>query len=413
MCSIYGAVFRPENDTALDGLDMVRKRANDRGRDGGRWEMYPLSDGRVAVLGNWRATPTPEIEKGRLQPYGGVVHNGTIANDHVLGRRDGEIDSEVLPRVLDRSNLDRFVESLGRVQGSYAIGCVTTSTVFLACNYRPLHYVLNESGSMYFASLEHHLIDVAPIGTRPRNLLPYTAMDITTFETVPLPRRSAYKAIVIASAGLDSTTVARKLLHDGYDVCLLHFTYGCQAQGREKDLIPKIAEAMGCDYVFIDLPYGEMKASSPLLQSDGDIAEGVTGSEFAHEWVPARNLAMFGLAVAYAEAHDYHYIALGNNLEEAGAYPDNEEQMFRLLDRVCDYAVAADYELRVLQPCGHLMKHEIVKLGHDLGTPYELTWSCYRNGEHHCGECGPCFMRKKAFERNGLVDPVFQRQETA
>lgn len=57
-------------------------------------------------------------------------------------------------------------------------------------------------------------------------------------------------------------------------------------------------------------------------------------------------------------------------------------------------------------PVGNLMKHEIVKFGRKYNAPFELTWSCYRNGDKACGHCGPCFMRQTAFQRNGLVDPV-------
>ena len=28
------------------------------------------------------------------------------------------------------------------------------------------------------------------------------------------------------------------------------------------------------------------------------------------------------------------------------------------------------------------------------------------SGEVHCGKCGPCFMRKTAYNINGLADPL-------
>ena len=74
MCSIFGAVGLSVNRGILERLSV---QAGDRGRDGGRLQSF--WDGRV-WLGNWRATPTTEVEHGLLQPYGGVVHNGTIAN---------------------------------------------------------------------------------------------------------------------------------------------------------------------------------------------------------------------------------------------------------------------------------------------------------------------------------------------
>lgn len=57
-------------------------------------------------------------------------------------------------------------------------------------------------------------------------------------------------------------------------------------------------------------------------------------------------------------------------------------------------------------PVGNLVKHEIVKMGLQIGAPLHLTWSCYEGGDKHCGKCGPCYMRKTAFEINGVKDPV-------
>lgn len=144
------------------------------------------------------------------------------------------------------------------------------------------------------------------------------------------------------------------------------------------------------------------------MSSAGPVAGAVAGAEWAHEWVPARNLLMLSWAAAFAEANDYHHIALGNNLEEAGAYPDNEEELTTLFGDLLPNAVQNGYGLNVLSPVGNLMKHEIVRVGLEIGAPYHLTWSCYLDGERHCGHCGPCFMRRTAFERNGARDPVFQ-----
>ena len=79
-----------------------------------------------------------------------------------------------------------------------------------------------------------------------------------------------------------------------------------------------------------------------------------------------------------------------------------------MFSAVLDYAVADGRRVRIVTPVGNLMKHEIVALGHRLGVPYELTWSCYRGGEEHCGKCGPCFMRYTAFQRNNLQDPAIR-----
>jgi len=114
----------------------------------------------------------------------------------------------------------------------------------------------------------------------------------------------------------------------------------------------------------------------------------------------------YSVAIAIAEAYDFDAVASGVNLEESGAYPDNEMEFVRLLSKVAPYAVRPNKKVELLMPVGNLVKHEIVRLGVEIGAPLHLTWSCYEGGEKHCGKCGPCYMRKWAFKINGLKDPV-------
>jgi 7-cyano-7-deazaguanine synthase len=414
MCSIFGGIglkqhFNPEVVAKL------REAAKDRGRDGGRMETYegffPGGDSPIsAALGNWRATPTPELAQGRLQPYDGMVHNGTIANDAELGKRDGEIDSEVLARHIDRRNVVSLTISLSRVKGSYALAAWTGDTILLATNYKPLYYA-EIDGAFYFSSMARHFDHVLARGRAPVAVPAYSALDLLTGCGATIGRTWSNKALAICSAGLDSVVAATKLVREGYDVTLLHFLYGCHAQGEEVSRIPAIAKALGCGFLYVPVDYRFAKEASTLLRDGAPIADKIAGAEYAHEWVPARNLMFLALASAVAEAKDFHTLAIGINLEEAGAFPDNEEEFTIRFNELLPLAVQNGYALDLVTPVGNLMKHEIVKLGVELGAPLELTWSCYRAGKQHCGECGPCFMRREAFKRNGLVDPVFAAAE--
>ena len=53
-------------------------------------------------------------------------------------------------------------------------------------------------------------------------------------------------------------------------------------------------------------------------------------------------------------------------------------------------------------------KADIVRKGLELEVPYELTWSCYEGGEKPCGVCGTCIDRIRAFNLNGVTDPLMQ-----
>ena len=54
-------------------------------------------------------------------------------------------------------------------------------------------------------------------------------------------------------------------------------------------------------------------------------------------------------------------------------------------------------------------KADIVATGLRLGVPYEMTWSCYNGGDIPCGKCGTCIDRIKAFEANGIGDPIYDK----
>lgn len=456
MCAIIGALVscRTDDDVRLATklLNYICQASFERGRDGRGCvianddeyvvqkttrrieEGQPFGLGTVfrinkngTFLANLRAEPTTEFVKNKnkedQQPYrsGGwyVVHNGTIANDKEL-RSYGiptSIDSAAIPETLlwnCARDFGAFVDVVKMLKGSYAILAhhnESPDRIFVAANYRPIWYA-NTSVGVFFASSRAYFPPGIPVEMVP----PYSACEFSLGPeegVVSIRHHSLYKplqaprALVVCSGGLDSVVAATQAQRGlGYDITLLHFTYGCRAETRETIAVQEVAKALGVGVLIKELPiWGE--GDSPLLDSNSTIAGGELGAEFAHEWVPARNLVMLSVATAMAEAGGYDTIVLGNNLEEAGAYPDNEPEFINRFNAMLPFAVGDGKQVKVIMPVGNLMKHEIVKLGLELDAPMHLTWSCYRGGHKHCGTCGPCFMRKTAFEINGAVDPVF------
>lgn len=394
------------------------------------------------LLGNARACPTTEYKDemhvSMLQPYTcgdwTIVHNGTIANDKELGvKTTSGIDSEVIAQLLNLNptripeysseqtyEMDiaylagqQFQSVVNKLKGSFAILAINKkipNVVYVANNYKPLYITKTEQG-VFISSCESAYNDSTM-------LTPYRVGAIkiyadATYEWLfsqdMLQSKPPFqtKALMICSAGLDSTVAAQELINRGYQVTLMHFNYNCRATNKESEAIERIADAMDVTVVFKDMSIYSA-AAGPLLNRSSSISDGESGAEFANEWVPARNLVMLSLAVAHAEEYGFDIIGLGNNLEESGAYPDNEPAFIDMFNKMLPFAVADGKRIRVVSPVGNLMKHEIVALGLQNGAPMELTWSCYSNDETHCGACGPCYMRKKAFEINGKTDPVFK-----
>lgn len=448
MCSIVGAILSDASGSTPREANVVLKyiwaMSRRRGRDGNGY-IVATSGSRIefrsaasynpenpipqiaslaptVIIGNLRAEPTTEFVQDKSnqdqQPYGfnddwSIVHNGTISNDKSLrtGRLKTPIDSAAIAEILHGAEptFDNFVRAVERLRGSYAILAAHATRpefLFVAANYRPVWYAAGPGG-LYFASSRHFF----PPSMVPQMAEPYTASIFTangklttTSLRSPLPARS--RALVVCSGGLDSTvcaTYAQKVL--GYEIHLLHFLYGSRAEGPEVKAVQSIANELGAELTLFPLKvYSE--GDSPLLDPCSKIAGGEEGAEFAHEWVPARNLLLLSMATAFAEAQGIGIIVLGNNLEEAGAYPDNEPEFIDRFNDLLPFAVGDGKRMQVIMPVGNMMKYEIVAMGHEIGAPLHATWSCYRAGEKHCGTCGPCYMRRKAFEINSIPEVI-------
>lgn len=402
----------------------------------------PIIDNIKVCLNNNRAEPTTEFVLNKrvqdVQPYISedgntiIVHNGTIANDKEIfiqlkGNVHTKIDSAVIPQYLseywDGVDIKALADILMNVFiGSYALAIWdkrNPDVVHFATNYKPLYLCYNKKDEiMYFSSFPEY-IDVDWRNPFSENVmtevLPYSMISVGLVDK-SFTKTSLYKidyvnhkkkALVIASSGLDSTVCISWAKEQGYDVSLLHFNYHCRAEDKEREAIKNIAEYFNAELTTIptDIFKNAIK-NSRLTDENATISDGSAGAELAIEWVPARNLIFMSIAAGFAEAYGFDYIILGGNLEEAGAYADNEAIFQRKFGELLPNALNLQKKVEVLTPVGNLMKREIVALGLKLNSPLDLTWSCYEAGELHCGVCGPCSMRKTAFRMLGEEEVI-------
>ncbi|MGH3869136.1 MAG: 7-cyano-7-deazaguanine synthase QueC [Pseudonocardiaceae bacterium] len=216
-------------------------------------------------------------------------------------------------------------------------------------------------------------------------------------------------AVVIASGGLDSTTVAYQLVAKGSCVSLLSFDYG-QRHRKELDFAKRIAELLGSTHDVVDLSgLGPLLGGSALTDSALSVPDGhYTDSSMRATVVPNRNMIMLSIAVGAAVAAGADAVAFGAHAGDHPIYPDCRPQFFDLLGQT---ALAANEGFladgfQLLAPFLRASKADIVRSAAELGVPVELTWSCYKGGEIHCGTCGTCTERIEAFALAGTPDPT-------
>lgn len=228
------------------------------------------------------------------------------------------------------------------------------------------------------------------------------------------------KALVLFSGGVDSTT-ALALAVSRYgkeNVIALSVSYG-QKHTKEIECARKIAAYYGVEQLYLDLAKIFQYSNCSLLQqSTEDIPEEsyaeqiekTGGTAPVSTYVPFRNGLFLASAASIALSRECEVIFYGAHADDAAgcAYPDCSG-VFN------DAMNAAIYEgsgrqLHIEAPFVSWSKAQVVKLGLELGVPYELTWSCYAGGEVPCGKCGTCIDRARAFEENGVKDPLFNAQ---
>lgn len=401
---------------------------------------FDVMEDDILLLNNNRAEPTTEFIKEKkvsdVQPMSSkhcwVAHNGIIANDEELRKKynivtDTTIDSSVIPYMFDHIGREDYEEAIRVLQeeliGSYAMSVYNkkTNTLYLATNYKPLTIAFDDANeSLYFTSLESFISNANDYNTvfnhvKYKEVKPYTLLvihldtkEIKSFDLYKKKNTDKKKAVILASSGLDSTVCATWAKKQNYDITLLHFDYQCRATEKERKHIEMIAEHLDAPLVTIKTDFiKNVIGGSRLTNADADIIQDDDkGAELAYEWVPARNLMFFSIAAGYAEAHGIDYLILGGNLEESGAYSDNELIFQNKFNDILPFSLDLQHKVEVLTPVADLMKKDIVKLGLELDAPLHLTWSCYENGEKHCGRCGPCYMRRVGFYINGAEEVI-------
>ena len=130
------------------------------------------------------------------------------------------------------------------------------------------------------------------------------------------------------------------------------------------------------------------------------------GDKPVSTYVPFRNGLFLSTAASIAISKECDIIYYGAHADDAAgfAYPDCSP----VFNNAMNEAIweGSGHQLKIEAPFVNISKSQIIKRGLELKVPYELTWSCYEGGEHPCGKCGTCIDRQKAFEANGLKDPV-------
>lgn len=217
------------------------------------------------------------------------------------------------------------------------------------------------------------------------------------------------KTIAIVSGGMDSVTLAHMLASRGHELTLLSFNYG-QRHKKELKFAKMCAARIGAQFHLIDLSsVGGLLSGSALTDPSVEVPEGHYASPTMRSTVVAnRNAIMLNVAAGVAVAQGAQLVATGVHAGDHAVYPDCRPEFIEAANRSIRVGTEghSDPWFQLIAPFVNMMKHEICAVGVGLSVPLELTWSCYKGGDVHCGKCGTCYERKEAFALIGANDPT-------
>lgn len=216
------------------------------------------------------------------------------------------------------------------------------------------------------------------------------------------------KAVVVLSGGLDSTTALYKAMFLGYECYTISFNYG-QKHKKELEAAKKIADLMKITHKEVDITSITDLISNSALTSNIKVPEGHYASEnMKITVVPNRNMIMYSIAIGYAVNIKANVVVIGVHAGDHFIYPDCRPEFIKTLSSLA-YLGNEGFclpDFKIYAPFLNIKKQDIVSLGNQLKVPFQLTWSCYKGGNKHCGVCGTDNERKEAFRLAKVPDPT-------
>jgi len=215
------------------------------------------------------------------------------------------------------------------------------------------------------------------------------------------------RSVVLLSGGMDSCVCAALAVRET-EASALHISYGQRTEERERWAFERICDRLGIKRR-LALKNDTLSIIGGSALTDREIAVPEAGEQIGNRipvtYVPFRNAHFLAAAVSWAEVVEAKKIYIGAVEQDSSGYPDCRPAYYHAFNEVIK-AGTRDGSIEVVTPLIALRKSAIVKLGLELGAPFDLTWSCYSREDKACGVCESCVLRQRAFAEAEAHDPI-------
>src|ERR1700739_1693380 len=213
------------------------------------------------------------------------------------------------------------------------------------------------------------------------------------------------RAVVLLSGGMDSAVCAALVVRDVH-AAALHVSYGQRPQERERQSFLAICQRLKIhDKLMVRNEALRLIGGSALTDDSIAVPDAEhVGPAIPVTYVPFRNAHFLAVAVSWAEVLGAEKVYIGAVEPDSSGYPDCRPAFYKSFKEVIK-AGTKDGRIEIVTPLIAMRKAEIVRLGLELGAPFDLTWSCYSHADQACGVCDSCVLRLRALQAAGIQDP--------
>jgi 7-cyano-7-deazaguanine synthase len=217
-----------------------------------------------------------------------------------------------------------------------------------------------------------------------------------------------HRSVVLLSGGMDSCVCAALAARET-EAAAMHISYGQRTEQRERWAFERICDRLGIRRR-LALRNEALGLVGGSALTDSSIAVPPARTEIGQggvpvTYVPFRNAHFLSAAVSWAEVLNAARVYIGAVEQDSSGYPDCRPVYYKAFNDVVR-AGTREGKISVVTPLIAMRKAEIVRLGLELGAPFDLTWSCYSREDKACGACESCVLRLRAFEEAGAADPL-------
>ena len=214
---------------------------------------------------------------------------------------------------------------------------------------------------------------------------------------------------VLLSGGLDSAVLLAEAARSA-PVAPIYVSVGLAWEAEERQMIERLLRA----------PAFSRFTIAPLAALSFDMRDVYPASHWAVRgeppafdtpdedvYIDGRNVTLLSKASIYMARHGITRVLMG---QLAGnPFPDARPEFFDAMGRALSLGLHAPIEIAA--PFTGKSKTGVIRMGVELGVPFELTLSCMQPSEgRHCGRCSKCRERRDAFLEAGVPDPTSYRR---